>query len=722
MAISEVRITTQTSFIHSFSNVPDDLLFRIFSESLTAKDIQSLVLTNQKFYCFISNYYPLWNALLVKHFPHYKIIHHNLAESKDLYKRSITTENNIRIGKYRLQILKGHKSEVSSFHVHGDTLFSGFNNGVIRASDIKSGKELKTFKGHSESVWSIATHRGKLISSSYGCIKIWDIESGNKLHKFKIDEVWVDPLLVHQGKLFAGSEQIIQVWDLENQKELPSIGEHPNYLMNISAYEEKLYSSSNGGAIKVWDLESGRELNFLEDPQYNIRGFIIHNGQLLACSEKSIHFWDLKSGKKLPSFEGHQEDISCISAHRDKLYSSDNNTICIWDLKNGKVLQTLYNHHAHVKEILVHEDKLFFSSKNMIKIVDFGISSVSIYDMQTLEENLSILQKMASTEDKELLVNMLHPNFQLSLWHHALKCSWSFTITQKVVSRVQMEVYLELMLEAIYDKDPNRFSELYKQLKSIDTENDLLHKWFELHCMNVSNQPLKGNETLRQEAIFEIKQSLNERWNVDAPILLVNLGIVSEEEYSKELQCTPDVLEEVGILSLADLQALGVLTTPVLQHLQMADEIVPETNSMHHNQAFNRKKAITDHLQNLSEAVQKRCKEPEKLIGILCDRKNSWNIFSTEILISQACIEEKYQISNVLFSSQDFAEIVRQVNVLIDTFNRMDREYQIAKLRAYIHQFGIEKKWNTLSDQNIDTLAEFVEKNPKADLFKMGEF
>lgn len=136
MTTTQITCAVQIPLIQMDPDFPEDVLFCIFSKCLKAQDIQSLICTNQRFYKLISANCFLWNALLAKHFPHISISHHNLEESKELYKRLITTDNNIKAGKFRQHTLEEHRGTISCLFIHKDTLFSGSTDHSIKAWDL----------------------------------------------------------------------------------------------------------------------------------------------------------------------------------------------------------------------------------------------------------------------------------------------------------------------------------------------------------------------------------------------------------------------------------------------------------------------------------------------------------------------------------------------------------------------------------------------------------
>jgi hypothetical protein len=211
--------------------------------------------------------------------------------------------------------------------------------------------------------------------------------------------------------------------------------------------------------------------------------------------------------------------------------------------------------------------------------------------------------------------------------------------------------------------------------------------------------------------------------NEDLPFLLENLDIISLEQYSENLKCRPGHLQEIGILSLADLQVLGILNDPVpgLQHLQITEEKNAENYVSAQIQNYNKKTAISSLLKTLSEAVQQRLDEGNQLF--LYENNHPWAEFQQKLNHSRASIEEECQPQS-LSKQEEYAKIVKKVNVLINVFHDLDKNHQIAKLRAYVTQWGILEKWKDLHHQGINSLTHLIQKRKEItplELFNMGK-
>jgi hypothetical protein len=193
------------------------------------------------------------------------------------------------------------------------------------------------------------------------------------------------------------------------------------------------------------------------------------------------------------------------------------------------------------------------------------------------------------------------------------------------------------------------------------------------------------------------------------------------------LQCTPDFLQKIGILSLADLKALGVLTSPQpgLEHLKVIAEEATQDRHELQTRAFAKKGAVCNVMQILLEAVDQKIHEINQCSTLLYDGEHPWTALRDRLINAGVVLGNECQTPQALlgkFAPESYANIVDEMNGLIDAFHTLDREHQIARLRAYVGQTYILGAWNHLHDQGINSLAALLQTGiAPHDLFQMGE-
>lgn len=166
---------------------------------------------------------------------------------------------------------KGQRNGIWSLAIspNNDTLATGASDHTIKLWSIATGKEIKTLTQHAGGVGALAfSPDGKrLASGSHDkTTLVWNIASGQPEDGFAESSGWVDTVAFsHDGRKVAsgGDEGVIRVWEIGSGKPaLLTLKGHTERLNSIlfTADDRLLLSGSSDGSIKLWDLTTGKEL------------------------------------------------------------------------------------------------------------------------------------------------------------------------------------------------------------------------------------------------------------------------------------------------------------------------------------------------------------------------------------------------------------------------------------------------------------------------------
>ena len=206
-----------------------------------------------------------------------------------------------------------------AFSLDGRTLAS-VGGGEVKLWDITTGKRLRSFGEHWHSVVSIAfTPDGKRIVSTDGgdldsqdipgVIRVWDAATGEKLAELKghtkcIFSIAMSP----DGRTLvsAGSDDV-RFWDLATGKSIegPAIQSKGMVALSDKMFAVKLTHTTIG----LCDNSTGAEIRRLEAPSYIQWMTFSADGRRLASThnDSAVRLWDVETGKELDVYKGHRE-------------------------------------------------------------------------------------------------------------------------------------------------------------------------------------------------------------------------------------------------------------------------------------------------------------------------------------------------------------------------------------------------------------------------------
>jgi WD40 repeat protein len=185
-----------------------------------------------------------------------------------------------------LRQMTGHTSSVYRvrFSPDGRRALSCSADRTVRLWDLETGRELQCLRGHEDFVWAIAfSPDGKYAVSGGGNqqaagkwirgaadydICLWNLKSGRQLRRFKGHGASVRGLTFTpdgrrlascSGRHFADLPQdgSVRLWDVDTGRELGRYDGHTGGVMSVAASPDGRYALSGGGGdhcLRLWEL------------------------------------------------------------------------------------------------------------------------------------------------------------------------------------------------------------------------------------------------------------------------------------------------------------------------------------------------------------------------------------------------------------------------------------------------------------------------------------
>ena len=148
------------------------------------------------------------------------------------------------------------------FSPDGLSALTGMQNGVVTLWSVATGRETRTFKGHSDLVNSVAfSPDGHLAASGSNdrTIKLWNVSTGEELRTLAGPESYVFSVaFTPDGRtlLSGDGDNLLRFWDVDTGRGLRSLAGHSGTVPSVRASPDGRFvlSGSSDQTLKLWDF------------------------------------------------------------------------------------------------------------------------------------------------------------------------------------------------------------------------------------------------------------------------------------------------------------------------------------------------------------------------------------------------------------------------------------------------------------------------------------
>jgi WD40 repeat protein len=287
-----------------------------------------------------------------------------------------------------------------AFSPDGQQIVTGVNNATNNAAvlwDATDGHEITRFKGHTESimsvayspdgtrfvtgsrdltakVWDVSTrralftlppHRHGINAVAFSrdgqhvatgsvdqTIRVWNANDGHLLFTLKGHTAEIEGLAFFPDGQIVSSAQdaTIRFWDADGPRETLKLGGEDPQIWGIAFSPDgrRVVTGSYYGRGRMWDVPAGREL-------FNFRGTVIalsaDGRQILSGAGKVARLLDAETGREIRKFEGHSAGLHSVAFSADGKFivtAAVDHLAIIWEVASGKLLHRLKGHTAPV--------------------------------------------------------------------------------------------------------------------------------------------------------------------------------------------------------------------------------------------------------------------------------------------------------------------------------------------------------------------------------------
>lgn len=252
-----------------------------------------------------------------------------------------------------LRIFKGHRNTVNAVCLSSDGRYalSGSDDATVRLWEVATGRCLRTFEGHTRAVHAVhlsADGRTALSAGLDAIIRVWTLEGSPPASPLQLSHLQTHAQLsrddVQAQRQLEQSEAALQAGDLKTAlalvrqtRALAGYAYHPR---SLRAWRRMSRYTTRSGLRDAWPV------NRFEGHTNSVRSVCLSRDGRYAFSaswDGALRQWDLATGDCVRVFEGHPSFVWSVSLSADGRFVLSGGTDeppRLWDVASGHCLRT----------------------------------------------------------------------------------------------------------------------------------------------------------------------------------------------------------------------------------------------------------------------------------------------------------------------------------------------------------------------------------------------
>lgn len=188
------------------------------------------------------------------------------------------------------------------------------------------------------------------------------------------------------SKMLASSSEdgTVKLWTVETGREIYTFEGHHGVVASVSFSPDGKIIASGGWdrTVKLWDTTTGKEIRTFGH-EYSVKSVSFSpDGKTIASSsgiegtysnKNFVKLWDVATGKEIHTFVSDSEAVGSVSfSPNGKMLALGGWRTILWDIKTGKILRTFQSHRSSTDVAFSRDSKIlaFEDENGLIKLWD----------------------------------------------------------------------------------------------------------------------------------------------------------------------------------------------------------------------------------------------------------------------------------------------------------------------------------------------------------------